>query len=320
MKIYKRSLLATILFASTLLFATSTSNIVSEDKVSEEMLNSQEVNDIVDLVATSTNGLSVCNFRIKSLPSTESGELYMADGVTLVEENQNLTRNEANGLMFDPKDGFVGNAIFTYVGLDVNGDEGSIGKVTVPVVASDSNGANNGENGNDNGAGNDNSGVSSVTTDDKTNPEMLNSLPAVDILDLSGTDVNGAVIDNFIIKSLPDTASGLLYMEDGITAVEVDQNLTKDESSGLKFDPQEDFVGDALFTYQSVDVNGDLGNVATVTIPVVSTLNPDNNGSVSADCECNDYNKSIPVLSNFGILLMLMLTSLVGLFFTRKEI
>ena len=317
MKIYKRSLLISILFASTLLFATGTSNIVSEDKVSEEMVNSEEAKDIVDLVATSTSGLSVCHFRIKSLPSAESGGLYMADGVTLVEVNQNLTESEANGLMFDPKDGFVGNATFTYVGIDLNGDEGSIGTVTLPVIASGSNGNNNGGNGNGNGNGN--GGVISVTTDDKTNPEMLNTLPAVDILDLSGTDLNGAIIDNFIIKSLPDTASGVLYMADGTTAVEVDQNLTKDESDGLKFDPKEDFIGDAVFTYQSVDVNGGLGNVATVTIPVVSTLNPDNNGSV-ADCQCNDYNKSIPTLGNFGILLMVLLTSLFGLFFTRREI
>jgi hypothetical protein len=310
MKIFKRSFLATILFASTLLFATGTSSIVSEDKVNEEMVNSQEANNIIDLSATSTNGLAVCNFRIKSLPSVESGELYMADGVTLVEVNQNLTESEADGLMFDPKDGFVGDTTFTYSGIDVNGDEGSLATVTLPII---------GEASDNNAEAGSSEGTTTVITDDKTNPEMLNSLPAVDILNLSGKDANGVAVNNFIIKSIVAEEAGVLYMADGTTAVEVDQNLSIDESDGLKFDPKEDFIGDAVFTYQSVDVNGNLGNVATVTIPVVGTLTPDNNRSVE-DCECEDYDESVPAFSNFGVLLMMIITSLAALFFTRKEI
>jgi hypothetical protein len=311
MKIFKRSLFATILFASTLLFATGIgeSTIVTDDKTNEEIINSQEANDIIDLSATSTNGLSVCNFRIKSLPDSGAGVLYMADGVTAVEVNQNLTQEEADGLMFDPKDKFVGDASFTYSGIDINGDEGSVATVTLPIISEDS----------DDGTTNPGTGTTVVTTDDKVNPEMLNSLPAVDILNLSGKDADGEAVNNFIIKSIVAEEAGVLYMADGTTAVEVDQNLTKDESDGLKFDPKENFIGDALFTYQSVDVNGELGNVATVTIPVVGTLTPDNNGS-KKDCQCDDYNKSLPVLSNFGLFLMIILTSLFGLFFTKKEI
>ena len=302
MKIFKRSFFATVLFATTLIFATGVSTIVSEDETNEELINTTEANDIVDLYAMSTNGFSVCNFRIKSLPATETGVLYMADGETPVTVNQNLTENEADGLMFDPKEGFVGDASFTYSGIDLNGDEGSVATVTLPIVSE-----------------NTDSGTTSVTTDDKTNPEMLNSLPAVDILNLSGKDADGVAVNNFIIRSIVAEEAGVLYMADGTTAVEVDQNLTKDESDGLKFDPKEDFIGDATFTYQSIDANSDLGNVATVTIPVVGRLITENNGS-KKDCKCDDYNESIPTLSNFGILLMIMLTSFAGLFFTRKEI
>jgi len=320
MKILKRSFLVTILFASTLLFATGTSSIVSEDKMNEEIINSQGANDIIDLLATSTSGLSVCNYRIKSLPSSEAGVLYMADGVTAVEVNQNLTQDEADGLMFDPEDNFVGNATFTYSGIDVNGEEGSLATVTLPIIGEASDDNTNSDDNND--SSNSDSGTTSVTSDDKVNPEMLNTLPAVDILNLSGKDANGVAVNNFIIKSIVAEEAGVLYMADAVTAVEVDQNLSIDEADGLKFDPKEDFVGDAIFTYQAVDVNGNLGNIATVTIPVVETLtpaNPDNNGSTE-DCVCNDYDESIPVLSNFGILLMIILTSLAGLFFTRKEI
>jgi hypothetical protein len=320
MKILKRSFLVTILFASTLLFATGTSSIVSEDKTNEEIINSQGATDIIDLRATTTSGFSVCNYRIKSLPSSEAGVLYMGDGETAVELNQNLTQDEADELMFDPEDDFVGNATFTYSGIDANGEEGSLATVTLPIIgeASDDN-TNSDENNDSSDSG---SGITSVTSDDKVNPEMLNTLPAVDILNLSGKDANGVAVNNFIIKSIVDEEAGVLYMADAVTVVEVDQNLSIDEADGLKFDPKEGFVGDAVFTYQAVDVNGNLGNIATVTIPVVGTLtpaNPDNNGSIE-DCECNDYNKSIPVLSHFGILLMIILTSLAGLFFTRKEI
>ena len=310
-----KSLLVMMLFASTLLFATGTTDttavtIITDDKTNSELRNSADTTDIVDLSATTTNGLHVCNFKIKSLPDSKSGVLYMADGASKVEVNQNLTLDEANGLKFDPKEGFVGNSSFTYSGIDINGNEGTVATVTLPIIAEDS-------DNNDTTGGN--GGSTSVTTDDKVNPEMLNSLPAVDILNLSGKDVNGVDVDKFVIKSLPDTQSGVLYMADATTAVTVNQNLTRDESDGLKFDPAEGYVGDAQFNYQAVDVNGNLGNAATVTIPVVSTLTPDNNGSAE-DCVCEDYNESIPVLNNFGILLMMVITSLFGLFFARKEI
>ncbi len=318
MKIFKKSLLAMILFSSTLLFATGTTDttgvtITTDDKTNNELVNSVDATDIVDLSASTTSGLHVCNFRIKSLPSPESGVLYMADGVTKVEVNQNLTRDETDGLKFDPKEGFVGNSSFTYTGIDVNENEGTLATVTLPIISENSD--NNDTTGGDGGNG----GSTSVITDDKVNPKMLNTLPAVDILNLSGKDANGVAVDNFIIKSLPDAQSGVLYMADATTAVTVNQNLTRDEADGLKFDPAEGYVGDAQFNYEAVDVNGNLGNAATVTIPVVSTLTPDNNGSAE-DCVCEDYNESIPVLNNFGILLMMVITSLFGLFFARKEI
>lgn len=301
-----------MLVATTFLFATGTdtSTIVTDDKINEVLVNCAGASDIIDLSASSSNGLHVCNFKIKSLPAAEAGVLYMADCETEVEVNQNLTESEANGLTFDPKCGFVGTASFTYSGIDVNTDEGTVATVTLPIISGETDGDS------DAGGGDE---TTSVTTDDKTNPEMLNSLPAVDILDLSGKDANGVAVSNFIIKSLVDEEAGTLYMADGTSAVVVEQNLSKDEADGLKFDPKEEFIGDALFTYRAVDVNGELGNVATVTIPVVGTLTPDHNGT-DADCICNDYNESLPVLSNFGLFLMMILTSLLGLLFVRKEI
>ena len=143
---------------------------------------------------------------------------------------------------------------------------------------------------------------------------MLNTLPAVDILNLSGKDKNGVAVNEFVIKSLPDANAGILYMADGKTPVRVNQHLTRAEADGLKFDPKAGFVGDASFTYQAVADNGELGNVATVTLPIVNDCG---NGG---DCVCEDYNESVPTLSNFGILLMIILSSLIGASLVRKEL
>jgi hypothetical protein len=337
MKIFKRSFLVMILFTSTLLFSTGVSSIITEDRVNEEIFNTSDATDIVNLSATTTIGLSVCNYRIKSLPEEEAGILYMLDG-TPVTVNQNLTASEAEGLTFDPKAEYIGDASFTYTGIDANGVEGSIATVTLPIVAEPTSSDEVEEIGDIvptplvtelpseiNNTATDLSATDTTTdtlvviTDDKINPEMLNTLPAVDILNLSGRDANGVEVNEFIINSIVIPEAGVLYMADATTAVVVNQRLTKDEADGLKFDPLETFVGDANFTYQAVDANENLGNIATVSIPLVGSNTTDIN-STFTDCICEDYEESISILGNYGILLMILLTSLLGLFFTREEL
>jgi hypothetical protein len=309
----KRNLFVVVLFAATVLHATDSgeSTIVAKNRVNGELVNSSGPVDIVNPSAYTRNGLQVCNFRIKSLPSSEAGTLYMADGTTEVVVDANLTKKEVRALTFDPKDTFVGDATFTYTAMDLNGNEGNIAKVTLPITAPVV------EETPETTVG--------VTTDDKQNPEMLNTLSAVNILNLSGKDANGVAVNSFIIKSLPNAEAGVLYMADGTTAVVVDQTLTKDEADALMFDPKESFVGDGLFTYQAVDANGALGNVATVTLPIIGSSDgagagvPDGNGG-DASCVCEDYNESIPSLSGVGMAMVIFFTTLFGLFLGRKEL
>jgi len=112
--------------------------------------------------------------------------------------------------------------------------------------------------------------VNRVFSDDRLNPEMINTLEAVNILDLSGHSENGEAVNQFIITSLPRAEEGVLYMADGVTRVSLRQTLTLEEANGLRFDPQEGFVGNVIFTYMAVDDNGVKGNSAIVTIPLVS--------------------------------------------------
>ena len=169
-------------------------------------------------------------------------------------------------------------------------------------------------------------------TDDKLNPELLNTLPAVNILNLSGKDCSGIAITRFIIYTLPNSNAGTLYLADGQTEVTENQYLSLEEADGLQFDPNENFEGNATFTYASIDVNeGVDSSPAIVTIPIVApvvngegTVDEVNTTTVehvehNSTCDCPNYEKSIPSLSKVGFFGMFMLTILMGTFFMWKE-
>ena len=226
----------------------------ADDKNNPEMSNRLGAVNILDLSGKDENGDAVNRFIITSLPSANQGVLYMADGTTPIQVNQTLTLAEANGLRFDPSAGFVGDVTFTYIALDDNGLKSRDATVIIPLI---------------NPVGN------TPIADDKVNPKMLNTLGAVNILNLSGKDENGDAVTSFIITFLPSINEGVLYMEDGTTVVHLNQTLTVGEANGLKFDPNIDFIGDVKFTYVALDSNGLKSANATVTIPVVASYNTD---------------------------------------------
>jgi len=156
-----------------------------------------------------------------------------------------------------------------------------------------------------------------VQTDDKLNPTMLNTLDAVNILNLSGKKRNGDAVTDFIIVSLPFSYQGVLYLADGETPIKVNQSLTLEEANGLRFNPNSIFVGNATFHYVAVEYlnttdttkNSIKGNEAIVTIPVVS----------QEECECEEYTQDIPIFSNTGLFLIFICSMGLGLFLVRRE-
>ena len=231
--------------------ATGLDEVITDSYTSPTLSNLGGTTDIVNLSGTDTTNHLVENFIIKSLPDVDSGRLVMGDGITPVALYQHLTIEEVYGLCFHPLSTFVGDAVFTYVAVDNVGVEGTLGTITIPVIGGT---------------------VSDVPrTDDKENSEILNSSGALEILDLSGTDAEGDGVNRFIIKNLPASQSGILYMADGSTPVVKNQILTDEEADGLKFHPREGFVGEALFTYRAIDDNELEGNEAIVTIPIIGT-------------------------------------------------
>jgi len=236
----------------------------TEDIKNPTLLNTLGAVDILNLAGEDCHGTKVESFRIETLPDAASGVLYMADGVTPVTVGQTLTRAEADGLKFDPKDGFMGDATFTYVAIDSDGNaDATPATVTLPILSG--------------GACNE-----APITDDIKNPSLLNTLGAVNILNLSGKDCHGTEVESFRIETLPAAAAGVLYMADGVTPVTVGQTLTRAEADGLRFDPVDGFVGDATFNYVAIDSDGNVdATPATVTIPLT------NNGGVVTDIVAN---------------------------------
>lgn len=93
---------------------------VTDDITDGPMANDQGPVDIIDFSGSDSDG-TVMAFVIKSLPDAAHGTLYMADGFTLITENQELTAAEASGLKFDPVEGNTAATTFTYAAKDDDG-------------------------------------------------------------------------------------------------------------------------------------------------------------------------------------------------------
>ncbi|SFV61946.1 hypothetical protein MNB_SV-12-1055 [hydrothermal vent metagenome] len=101
---------------------------------------------------------------------------------------------------------------------------------------------------------------------DLNNNEIVNTLGAVDIEDLNASDDSD--IDHFTIKSLPDSQSGILYLSDGTTVVNIGDKLTLEEAQGLKFDPKTGFMGNVFFNYTSTDDEEEESSEASVMLTI----------------------------------------------------
>ena len=267
----------------------------TDDKRNNNLSNTMDAVNILNLSGVDCTGVAVEKFKITSLPNANTGVLYMADGVTPVTVGQILTKEEADGLKFDPVAGFVGNASFTYAAIDnQDREDATPATVTLPVVA-----ARNGV-----------VCTEAPTTDDINNPNLTHNLPAVNILNLDGKDCEGEDVENFRIVTLPNANAGVLYMADGVTAVTVGQILTRAEANGLRFDPKDNFVGDVDFTYVAIDENGRVDE--TPAIVTMTVIHPDND----ENCTCEDYETSVPASTPFGLMIMALLT----LFIVRKSL
>jgi hypothetical protein len=161
-------------------------------------------------------------------------------------------------LNFIPNSGFTGDYIFNFTTVDNNGLVSAPAPFTVPVVSSSVR-------------------IGEPPVAYSFNAPAINSLSVANLSTaLTGTDADGTV-DSFIITSITPALEGTLsYCTTGTlpscTSVSLPLGiaLTPAQKATIQFTPNANFVGTSTFTYTVKDNDGNLGNTATVTIPVLN--------------------------------------------------
>jgi alpha-tubulin suppressor-like RCC1 family protein len=104
-------------------------------------------------------------------------------------------------------------------------------------------------------------------------PLTLNNA-IVQLPSLAAQDLDGSVT-YYTITTLPSPIQGLLYLDnpDKDQLVVANQEIKLDQVGQLFFQPANQFIGTASFTYTATDDKGAISNFATVTIPVTAPLN-----------------------------------------------
>ncbi len=100
-------------------------------------------------------------------------------------------------------------------------------------------------------------------------PSMLNASLITAISPFKASAASGDIV-SYTVKTIPDPNKGILYICNAGNCVPVTagQVLTPAEISLLSFQPNPNFTGDAVFTYNADDSYGQVSNIATYTIPV----------------------------------------------------
>jgi hypothetical protein len=200
----------------------------------------------VKVLRNGVDGAEVTHFKVTDI---SNGTLYLEDGTTPVNEGDFISFG-VDGfrfLKFTPATDFYGTEFMTFQGSLSNTDAGlgglpTGGAVTVDPVA-------------------DTPSVTNATTNEDTQTTSG--------LVLTANAVDGTSVTHFKITGI---TNGLLYKNDGATAISNGNFITADEADdGLKFTPAAGFSGNGSFDAQAsvTGTNAGLGgSVVTATIIV----------------------------------------------------
>lgn len=195
------------------------------------------------LSGTDSDG-DLISFLITELPT--GGELFFNE--ILVELNQQIQIEQATQLRFTPNRDFVGEAIFEYAAVDnQNESDPTPATVTIPVIQANL----------------------VPIAEDKTTPEIKNTLTQVALPELQGIDQDGA-IEAYTITALP--TGGELFLNN--VYVELNQSISQVDLGQFTFTPNPDFVGQTTFSFTVTDNEGAVSEPGIVTIPVVVNQPP----------------------------------------------
>ncbi|RDC63171.1 lectin-like domain-containing protein [Adhaeribacter pallidiroseus] len=214
------------------------------DVTGDNLYNTDPATTIRSLIGYETDG-AIASYTITSLPNTNQGILYLANGTTAVTLNQVLNQAQASTLKFDPAAGFTGTALFTYTVTDNSGAfDASPATYSLTILINNP----------------------PVATDVTNATTLANTAAATAISALAATDADGTIA-SYTISTIPTAAQGILAL--GGTAVTAGQIITPAQATTLTFDPAATFTGIASFTFTAADNRGTTDDTpALYRIPV----------------------------------------------------
>jgi hypothetical protein len=110
------------------------------------------------------------------------------------------------------------------------------------------------------------------TAENITNQEILNISPAKTIASINAVAASGSIA-SYTIQSIPSATQGVINLckNNNCTPVAAGQSLTTAEITQLSFQPNATFIGNVVFYYTAKDTYSQISNVASYTIPVITT-------------------------------------------------
>ena len=200
---------------------------------------------------------SVERFSISELPDAEEGTLLFNNvPVTSLSQVENLTQTQFAELLFLPNSNFSGNAVFSYVATDNNGQNSEPADITIPVfvVPASSDGVEP---------------LPEIPPEIEpiTIPEIPNDGSAIEISLVSSNNVSE--IATFTITEIPTLAQGQLFLN-GVVVTSLEQValLTVEEASLLTFVPAPTFSGQISLSYTATTIAGVNSSTASIVLIV----------------------------------------------------
>jgi hypothetical protein len=206
-------------------------------------------------IATDIDG-TVERFSISELPEAAEGRLLLSNSpVTNLTQVENLTQTQFAELLFIPNSEFSGNAVFSYVATDNNGQNSEAANITIPVYVPPASG--------------DGVDLPEVppTVEPITVPDIPNDGSTIEISLVSTNNVSE--IATFTITEIPTLAQGQLFLS-GVLIASLEQValLTVEQASQLTFVPAPTFSGEISLSYTATTIAGVTTSTASIVLIV----------------------------------------------------
>ncbi|MDM8567753.1 tandem-95 repeat protein [Candidatus Halobeggiatoa sp. HSG11] len=242
-----------------------------QEAVSSPALVTIPVAAAVNVIPTANNDMSTTDIAtpvtidiLDNDSDPEGGLNIESVTITTPPPHGTVTVNDDGTVTYTPDDDFTkGIDVFTYevcdTGVPVQCDTAEV-SVVVPILDD-----------------------FPPTAEKITSPAIPNNI-TTKLPSLAATD-DGSVA-SYNIDTLPPVSQGIIYLGDpdnGGVPITAGQELTPEQISQIYFQPNENFVGNANFSYTATDDKGNVSTPALVVVPVIEA-------STNQDVVANDDN------------------------------